>query len=113
MGDLSLKYVPLWQETNTTKWNTKKFMRFFSSATGTTRKIIDTIARGCDVNEIERHDLLLKKQNDTYIPENEIAIFGMPVYAGRIPAISARIAATLYRETHSGYYCLYIRKPGL
>ena len=67
----------------------KKIHAIFFSATGTTRKIIDTIARGCDVNEIERHDLLLKKQNDTYIPENEIAIFGMPVYAGRIPAISA------------------------
>ena len=71
------------------KMEYKKIHAIFFSATGTTRKIIDTIARGCDVNEIERHDLLLKKQNDTYIPENEIAIFGMPVYAGRIPAISA------------------------
>lgn len=47
------------------KMEYKKIHAIFFSATGTTRKIIDTIARGCDVNEIERHDLLLKKQNDT------------------------------------------------
>ena len=45
------------------KMEYKKIHAIFFSATGTTRKIIDTIARGCDVNEIERHDLLLKKQN--------------------------------------------------
>lgn len=95
------------------KMEYKKIHAIFFSATGTTRKIIDTIARGCDVNEIERHDLLLKKQNDTYIPENEIAIFGMAGICGTYTGYIRRIAATLYRETHSGYYCLYIRKPGL
>ena len=71
------------------KMEYQKIHAIFFSATGTTRKIIDAIARGCDVNEIERHDLLLKKQNDTHIPENEIAVFGMPVYAGRIPGTAA------------------------
>ena len=81
------------------KMEYKKIHAIFFSATGTTRKIIDTIARGCNVNEIERHDLLLKKQNDTYIPENEIAIFGMPVYAGRIPANTLRLLLSVHTET--------------
>lgn len=82
------------------KMEYKKIHAIFFSATGTTRKIIDTIARGCDVNEIERHDLLLEKTELIHISRIErnshIRYAGIcGTYTGYI----RRIAATLYRET--------------
>lgn len=61
------------------------------SPTGTTKTIIQAVARGIDCSNIELIDITRpgdRKQGlQTY--ENELLIIGVPVYMGRVPAIAS------------------------
>jgi ferredoxin/flavodoxin len=68
--------------------NIKKLKLIYFSATGTTRKILEGIAQGLEINEVEHIDLTLpasiSKRLETCA--DELVIIGAPVYAGRLPA---------------------------
>ncbi|GAA0674353.1 MULTISPECIES: EFR1 family ferrodoxin [Clostridium] len=70
----------------------RRVWAIYFSATGTTEKVVKTIARelgnmiGAQVNEIN-YTLPHQRQKEYEFNENDIVIFGSPVYAGRIPNI--------------------------
>lgn len=67
----------------------------YFSATYTTRKIVKEIARTIGGNTIE-HDITCgKKEAQTNLEgENAVAVFGVPVYAGRVPSLAAEALKT-------------------
>lgn len=62
----------------------------YFSPTGTTRKIVEQIASGIGVTEICSHDLTLQTTFLTIPLKHELTLVGVPVYAGRVPEISAQ-----------------------
>ena len=62
---------------------------FYFSPTHTTKKTVKSIATGFDVDFIE-HDLTFSSENmeEFFLQKDEIAIIGIPVYAGRTPVIT-------------------------
>lgn len=61
----------------------------YFSATGTTKKIIDTLTSQFD-GEATIHDITLTApSSEVSLESNDVFILGAPVYAGRIPAIQA------------------------
>ncbi|MFH1152796.1 MAG: 4Fe-4S binding protein [Pseudomonadota bacterium] len=58
------------------------------SPTGTTRKVLESIAAGIDAKEVEHIDLTLpEKAGQAILPfSDELVIIGAPVYGGRLPA---------------------------
>lgn len=61
----------------------------YFSATGTTEKISDAIARGTGVAKVTKHHLLSVDIDSVAISNDELAIFAVPVYSGRVPALVA------------------------
>jgi len=61
----------------------------YFSPTGTTRSVIESIARGIDPDIIAALDLTLPEAGIQVevCSHNDLAIFGAPVYAGRIPPV--------------------------
>lgn len=60
----------------------------YFSATYTTRKVIREIADRMNTQVIE-HDITQRKpENPVQLPEDSLLIVGIPVYAGRIPALA-------------------------
>ncbi len=57
----------------------------YFSPTGTTRTIVKQIASGLNTSDAIDHDLTLHQSNEPLHVTNGIAIFGIPVYAGRVP----------------------------
>ncbi len=57
----------------------------YFSPTGTTRKIVDAIAKGIDQEQVNHYDLTYSSQKTEQHFDDGIAIIGAPVYAGRIP----------------------------
>ena len=59
----------------------------YFSPTGTTRKIVDAIARGMEISQKKTIDLTLPQDVLKRFPEltDELVIFGAPVYGGRLP----------------------------
>ncbi len=68
----------------------KKANLIYFSATGTTRTIIEAIAEGCGVENIEHHTLLRQPPKHVPISKNELTIFAVPVYSGRVPSVAAQ-----------------------
>jgi ferredoxin len=65
----------------------KKAHLIYFSPTGTTKKIVESVGRGLGAEEISYYDLTLPTQSyDTVLTEG-VAIIGIPVYAGRVPAL--------------------------
>lgn len=63
----------------------------YFSPTGTTKKTLEFIARGTGIKNIVHHDVTLPgsvPEKIIEIPVNEMAIFGAPVYAGRLPDVA-------------------------
>jgi ferredoxin len=60
----------------------------YFSPTGTTRKVIESIAQGCQIVAVEHVDLTMPPAGIQELLEmhDELAILGSPVYAGRLPA---------------------------
>ena len=59
------------------------------SATGTTKKIVRKISEKLNFPETVYFDILKERNISLSLHENEIAIFGIPVYSGRVPEIVA------------------------
>ncbi|MCG6534978.1 MAG: 4Fe-4S binding protein [Syntrophales bacterium LBB04] len=59
----------------------------YFSPTGTTRKVLEAVARGFGAEHIERLDLTCQETTPTDVREirDAFAIIGTPVYAGRVP----------------------------
>jgi len=59
----------------------------YFSPTGTTRKVVESIARGISVADVEHIDLTLPEGARQAIKplSDELAIIGAPVYGGRLP----------------------------
>lgn len=60
----------------------------YFSATGTTKKVIETLAGQFDC-ECTAHDITLDVQDSVVLNGDDLLIVGAPVYSGRIPAIEA------------------------
>ena len=61
----------------------------YFSPTETTKKIVAAIAEGTSIPKVVHLNLTMPDAKDKTFPElgsNELAIIGMPVYAGRLPA---------------------------
>lgn len=60
----------------------------YFSPTHTSRKIVQGIASGMTTEKIDHFDLTLPSDNadKTIFSKDDFVIFGMPVYAGRVPA---------------------------
>lgn len=62
----------------------------YFSATGTTAKIVSAIESGLGVKEKKTHNLIKSDQKPVSIPNDEIAIFGSPVFSGRVPDVARK-----------------------
>lgn len=65
----------------------KQVKLIYFSATGTTQKVLESIAEGMKIEDIEHIDLTLpESSNKTIQPfSDELVIMGAPVYGGRLP----------------------------
>lgn len=61
----------------------------FFSATDTTKGVVSAVASGLGIENMKPYDLLRNPGVEADIPSDELAVFGMPVYAGRIPQVAA------------------------
>jgi len=57
----------------------------YFSPTGTTRKVLEAIARGFAADDPERLDLTRQGTADSMEIKSDFAIIGAPVYSGRVP----------------------------
>lgn len=62
----------------------------YFSATGTTAKIVSAIERGLHVEEKSTICLTASSQEPIIIPNDELVIFGIPVFSGRVPGIARK-----------------------
>jgi ferredoxin len=64
-----------------------KIKLIYFSATGTTQKVLQSIAKGIAVEDVEHIDLTLPESAQQTIPpfSDELVIMGVPVYGGRLP----------------------------
>lgn len=62
----------------------------FFSATGTTVKIVSAVGSGLGINNSHTIDLITSGQDSIVIPNDEIVIFGVPVFSGRVPEVARR-----------------------
>ncbi|MEG1553854.1 MAG: EFR1 family ferrodoxin [Rikenellaceae bacterium] len=60
----------------------------YFSATGTTLKVVKAVAKGTGITEIIHFNITKNYEKEILVSQNAITIFGMPVYAGRIPQIA-------------------------
>ncbi|HOX34951.1 MAG TPA: EFR1 family ferrodoxin [Methanoregulaceae archaeon] len=69
----------------------------YFSPTGTTKKIVEDIARGIDHGSVEVIDITRPdaRQVRLQTSENDLLIVGVPVYLGRIPALAGEWLRTL------------------
>ena len=65
----------------------KQVKLIYFSPTGTTRKVLESIAKGIGVEDVEHIDLTLPDGAQQTITcfSDELAIIGAPVYGGRLP----------------------------
>ena len=65
----------------------KQVKLIYFSPTGTTQKVLESIAKGITVEDVEHINLTLPKGAQRTIPpfSDELVIIGAPVYGGRLP----------------------------
>jgi ferredoxin len=65
----------------------KQVKLIYFSPTGTTQKVLESIAKGITVEDVEHINLTLMEGAQQTIPpfSDELAIIGAPVYGGRLP----------------------------
>jgi len=65
----------------------KQVKLIYFSATGTTQKVLESIAKGMTVEDVEHINLTLPEGAQQTIPpfSDELVIIGAPVYGGRLP----------------------------
>jgi ferredoxin len=64
----------------------------YFSATGTTQKVLESIAKGIAVEDVEHIDVTLPEGAQQTIPpfSDELVVMGAPVYGGRLPVDAVR-----------------------
>ncbi|MCM1565379.1 MAG: EFR1 family ferrodoxin [Dehalobacter sp.] len=69
----------------------------YFSPTGTTKKIIEGIARGINRSPMEKIDITKPeaRKQQLQTSENELLVIGVPVYSGRAPAVAIDWLGTL------------------
>ncbi len=67
----------------------KQVKLIYFSPTGTTQKVLESIAKGITVEDVEHINLTLPKISQQIIPpfSDELVILGAPVYGGRLPML--------------------------
>lgn len=66
-----------------------KVTTLYFSATYTTKRVVETVAAGLS-NEVASYDITNDTATDAVIiPREELLVVGVPVYAGRVPAMAA------------------------
>jgi len=77
------------------------------SPAGTTRRTLKNIAEGCGISDVEVIDItdFDTRWKQRVFSSNELVIFGMPAYSGRIPAPAALYFAKIEAE---GAGCLAV-----
>ena len=70
----------------------KKVKLVYFSPTGTSRKVLESIAKGTGLKEVEHIDLTPPDGAEKAIPpfSDELVILGAPVYGGRLPVEAIR-----------------------
>jgi ferredoxin len=73
-----------------TRMELEKVKLVYFSPTGTTRTVLENIASGIGIEQVDHIDLTpgdaVEKENGEF--KNELVIIGAPVYAGRLPAVA-------------------------
>ncbi|NMA73386.1 MAG: 4Fe-4S binding protein [Bacteroidales bacterium] len=69
----------------------QKVNLIYFSATNTTKQVLLAIAKGVGCNAIQAYDITLGQEGEIEFEEDELVIFGFPVYAGRIPQLSVPV----------------------
>lgn len=72
-----------------------QIQRICFSPTGTTRRVLDAIAEGMQATIASQVDLTFEDALEPSTSENGIALIGVPVYSGRVPATAVE---RLYRH---------------
>lgn len=66
----------------------KKVTAIYFSATYTTKRVVETVATNLS-NEVTAYDITNDTESDEIaIPADELMVVGVPVYAGRVPAMA-------------------------
>lgn len=80
----------------------------YFSATGTTAKIVSEIGTGLGVHEQHTINLATQSLDTITVPNDEMIIFGIPVFSGRVPAIARkRIEMIRGNNTPAIIVCVY------
>lgn len=85
-----------------------KLNLIYFSATATTKNILRYIAEGTGMAEVVNYDITRWQQKEVSLEIDEIAIFGVPVYAGRIPGVAAEALKSFKgKNTPAIVVCVY------
>lgn len=68
------------------KYNKVNLIYF--SATNTTKTVMEYIAQGLGIDNIVSYNITKGQAEEISFNENDIVVFGMPVYSGRIPQLT-------------------------
>ncbi|MCP4133701.1 MAG: 4Fe-4S dicluster domain-containing protein [bacterium] len=68
---------------------TKRISCIYFSPTGTTKKIVENIAKSTGIDEIRMIDITLPENREVNLPDfsHDLVIVGAPVYYGRLPEL--------------------------
>lgn len=66
----------------------KKINLVYFSATNTTKRVLEYIAQGMEIGNIVKYDITKGQDDEINFTDEDLVIFGFPVYSGRIPRIS-------------------------
>lgn len=61
----------------------------YFSATFSTREVVHYIAKSLDLDILEKYDITQGVEKHVYAKQDELFIIGVPVYGGRVPAITS------------------------
>jgi ferredoxin len=69
----------------------------YYSPTGTSKKVLEGVAKGLDIKGVEHIDLTPSEAaaKSHVIPAGELAVFAVPVYSGRVPLVAAQRLKTV------------------
>ena len=93
----------------------KRVKLVYFSPTGTTRKVLEGIAKGIGAKDVEAIDLTPPEGATKTIRPflDELVIVGAPVYGGRLPVEAVKRLKRLKAEKNPGRAHCSIRQPGV
>jgi len=75
---------------------TSKINLVYYSPTGTSKKVLESVAKGIGVKSVEHIDLTPADTTGTHaVPTGELAVIAVPVYGGRVPIVAAQRLKTV------------------